>query len=52
MAVFTKLKLIDIKKIIHNYDIGKLEKFHGIREGIENTNYFIKTSTHDLIILG
>ena len=50
MAVFTKLKLIDIKKIIHNYDIGKLEKFHGIKEGIENTNYFIKTSKQKLIL--
>ena len=50
MAVFTKLKLIDIKNIIHNYDIGKLEKFHGIKEGIENTNYFIKTSKQKLIL--
>ena len=50
MAVFTKLKLIDIKKIVHNYDIGKLEKFHGIKEGIENTNYFIKTSKQKLIL--
>ena len=50
MAVFTKLKLIDIKKIINNYNIGKLEKFHGIKEGIENTNYFIKTSKQKFIL--
>ena len=50
MAVFTKLKLIDIKKIIHSYDIGKLKKFNGIKEGIENTNYFIKTSKQKLIL--
>ena len=50
MAVFTKLKLIDIKNIIHSYDIGKLEKFYGIKEGIENTNYFIKTSKQKLIL--
>ncbi len=50
MAVFTKLKLIDIKKIVNNYNLGKLEKYHGIKEGIENTNYFIKTSKQKLIL--
>ena len=44
MAVFTKLTLREIKKILNDYNLGNLEKFNGIKEGIENTNYFIKTS--------
>ena len=43
MAVYTKLNEKDIKDILSNYSIGKLEKFSGIKEGIENTNYLIET---------
>jgi len=50
MAVFTSLKTIEIKKILDDYDIGSLKKFHGITEGIENTNYFIKTSRKKIIL--
>jgi len=50
MAVFTSLKTIEIKKILETYDIGSLKKFHGITEGIENTNYFIKTSRKKIIL--
>lgn len=50
MAVFTSLKKIEIKKILDDYDIGSLKKFHGITEGIENTNYFIKTSRKKIIL--
>ena len=50
MAVFTKLTLKEIKKILNDYNLGNLEKFNGITEGIENTNYFIKTSKKKLIL--
>ena len=40
MAVYTKLKKEDIEKILSNYNLGKLELYKGIEEGIENTNYF------------
>src|SRR5210317_1540386 len=50
MAIFTSLKTIEIKKILETYDIGSLKKFHGITEGIENTNYFIKTSRKKIIL--
>ena len=39
MAVFTKLKKSEIEEFLISYDIGKLEKFNEIVEGIENTNY-------------
>ena len=41
MAVFTKLVRDEISNFIELYDIGKLEDFYEIVEGIENTNYKI-----------
>ena len=50
MAVFTNLQRSEIKNILNDYDLGKLVKFNGIKEGIENTNYFIKTSQNKFIL--
>ena len=41
MAIYTKCSEEDIKSILFNYSIGQLEKFEGIQEGIENTNYLV-----------
>ena len=41
MAVYTKLNDNKIKKILSYYNLGKLDQFKGIEEGIENTNYFL-----------
>ena len=41
MAVYTKLDHDNIEKILSYYSIGKLEKFEGIEEGIENSNFLI-----------
>ena len=41
MAVYTKLDQGNIEKILSNYSIGKLDKFVGIEEGIENSNFWI-----------
>ena len=41
MAVYTKFDRNKIEKILSNYNLGKLESFKGIEEGIENTNYFL-----------
>tara|TARA_B100000945_G_scaffold57643_1_gene42758 strand:+ start:157 stop:1125 length:969 start_codon:yes stop_codon:yes gene_type:complete len=43
MAIYTKLDHEKISNILLNYKLGKLKKFEGIKEGIENTNYFIET---------
>ncbi len=43
MAVYTKLEQEEINNILLNYKLGKLKKFEGIKEGIENTNYSIET---------
>ncbi len=41
MAVFTKLTRIEIEKYISAYNIGDLDNYSEIIEGIENTNYKI-----------
>ena len=50
MAVYTKINEKDILSIISNYPIGNLIQFKGIEEGIENTNYFIKTKKGKFIL--
>ena len=41
MAVFTKLGMKEIEDFISSYNIGRLESYSEIVEGIENTNYKI-----------
>ena len=50
MAVHSILTKEDIKKVLSNYDLGKLVSFHGIKEGVENTNYLIKTEVDKFIL--
>ena len=50
MAVYTKLNEDKIKKILSNYDLGKLNDFKGIEEGIENTNYFLSIDDKKFIL--
>ena len=42
MAVYTKINAKDISLLSNNFNIGKVIKFQGIKQGIENTNYFLK----------
>ena len=42
MAVFTKINQNDFLKIQNSFNLGKIIKFHGIKKGIENTNYYIE----------
>ena len=50
MAVYTKLNQNKIEEILSNYDLGKLELFKGIEEGIENTNYFLSVEKKKFIL--
>ena len=50
MAVHTVLSSTEVKKILSNYKIGIFEKFIGIKEGIENTNYLVFTSKNKFIL--
>ena len=50
MAVYTKLSENDLRGFISKYDLGKLLDYKGIKEGIENTNYFILTEKGKFIL--
>ncbi len=50
MAVYTKLNQNKIEQILSNYNLGKLDSFKGIEEGIENTNYFLLVNKKKFIL--
>ena len=50
MAVYTKLNQSKIEDILSNYNLGKLQTFKGIEEGIENTNYFLSVNNKKFIL--
>ena len=50
MAVYTKLEKEEINSVLLNYKLGKLKRFEGIKDGIENTNYFIETEKGKYIL--
>ena len=49
MAVFTKIGLDEINLIEKNFSIGKILNYSGIKKGIENTNYLIKSKKRKFI---
>ena len=50
MAVYTKFNQNEIQKILSNYNLGELDTFKGIEEGIENTNYFLSINRKKFIL--
>tara|TARA_B100001093_G_C26802383_1_gene1004003 strand:- start:94 stop:1062 length:969 start_codon:yes stop_codon:yes gene_type:complete len=50
MAVYTKYHQKNIEEILSKYDLGKLDTFEGIKEGIENTNYFLSVNKTKFIL--
>ena len=44
MSVYTPIEENELHTFLSNYDVGKLDSFEGISDGIENTNYFVNTS--------
>ncbi len=50
MAVYTKLTENNLKDFFIKYDLGRVLNYKGIKEGIENTNYFIKTEKGKFIL--
>ena len=54
MAIYIKISRNDISAIEKIFNIGKIISFSGIKKGIENTNYLLKTKNqkHILTIFG
>ena len=50
MAVYTKVNKKDIVSINNQFEMEKITHFKGIKKGIENTNYLLKTKKNKFIL--
>lgn len=50
MAVYTKVSAAALTAFLAQYDLGELLSFSGISEGIENSNYFVRTTAGRFIL--
>ena len=50
MAVYTKISNKDVRLLSNDYRIDTVTKFEGIKKGIENTNYLLKTNKRNFIL--
>ncbi|QDH16289.1 homoserine kinase [Swingsia samuiensis] len=50
MAVYTEVAAETLRAFLGTYNIGTLEAFEGIAEGIENSNFLLKTSDSKYIL--
>jgi homoserine kinase type II len=50
MAVYTEVSDGELTQFLGEYDIGTLVAFRGIAEGVENSNYSLRTSAGDFIL--
>ena len=50
MAVYTNVTDDDLEAFLAEYDIGEMTSFSGIAEGVENSNFLVRT-TRDTFIL-
>ncbi len=50
MAVYTKITSKHISQINKKFNFGKIISFKGIKKGVENTNYLLKTKTNKYIL--
>lgn len=50
MAVYTDVSAAQISAFLELYDIGTLTSFHGIAEGVENSNFLLQTTKATFIL--
>jgi len=50
MAIYTKISRNDIISIEQKFNLGKIISFKGIKKGIENTNYLLRTKNNKYIL--
>jgi len=50
MAVYTTVTDDDLNQFLAEYDIGEATAFKGIAEGVENSNYYLETTTGRFIL--
>lgn len=50
MAVYTDVAPAELETFLAGYDTGTLTSFHGIAEGVENSNFLVQTTTGSYIL--
>jgi homoserine kinase type II len=50
MSVFTPVSEAEARALLEHYTLGELEKLEGIAQGVENTNYFLTTTTGEYVL--
>ncbi len=50
MAVFTSISDDDARRLLLDYQVGEFVALEGISAGIENTNYFLTTTTGEYVL--
>ncbi|MGE0356314.1 MAG: homoserine kinase [Burkholderiales bacterium] len=50
MSVFTPVSDDEARALLARYTLGELERLEGIAQGIENTNYFLDTTTGHYVL--
>jgi homoserine kinase type II len=50
MSVYTTIEEKELKAFLSNYDVGQLENYQGISDGIENTNYFVNATSGSFVL--
>lgn len=50
MSVYTSLERATLDAFLQPFGVGALVSFQGIAAGIENTNYWVTTNTHEYVL--
>ena len=50
MTVFTPVSSDEARALLAHYTLGELEGLEGIAQGVENTNYFLTTTTGEYVL--
>ena len=50
MSVFTPVSDAEARALLARYTLGELESLEGIAQGVENTNYFLTTTTGEYVL--
>ena len=50
MAIYTKISENDVVSIEKKFNLGKIISCKGIKKGIENTNYLVRTKNNKYIL--
>jgi homoserine kinase type II len=50
MAVYTEVSDEELREFLTQYDLGEVTAFKGIAEGVENSNYLLRTTSGSFIL--